>query len=168
MPAQQDDQEVNWLSVEQAEKLASENPRPLFIDIYTDWCGWCRRMDSETLSHPAIAKILNEEFYPVKLNAETNDEIKFQGQTFINDGNNGRTHQLAIAIGTVEGRIGYPTVAFFNEELQLLTAIPGFRTARDMEPLLMFFASESYKNISYEEFLETFEGTITTEGQPVR
>lgn len=151
---------VKWLTFEEAERLAKDDPRPLFIDLYTDWCGWCKRLDSETLSHPVIASILNEKFYPVKMNAETKDEITFLGQKFINDGRNGKTHQLAIAIGTVNERIGFPTVAFFNDKLQLLSAVPGFRVAAEMEPLLQFFGTEAHQKQPYEEFIKDFNGKI--------
>ena len=54
--------DVKWYTIEEAEKLMNEAPKPLFIDTYTDWCGWCKRMDSETFSNSVIANILNNDF----------------------------------------------------------------------------------------------------------
>ncbi len=75
---------INWLSLEEADSLYKIQPRPMFIDVYTDWCGWCKRMDASTFQDEAIGKYLNENFYPVKLDAETKDTINFLGREFTN------------------------------------------------------------------------------------
>jgi len=61
--------DVKWYSIQEVEKLLKQSPRPVFVDTYTDWCGWCKKMDQETFSHSVIADILNNRFYPVKFNA---------------------------------------------------------------------------------------------------
>ena len=66
---------VKWYSIEEAVQLASQEPRVLVIDVYTDWCGWCKRMDADTFSDPAVAEIMNKHFYPVKLNAEGKEDV---------------------------------------------------------------------------------------------
>ena len=58
---------VHWLTFEQAVEKAKTTKKPIFIDVYTTWCGWCKVMDKNTFSDPAVAKVLNEQFYPVKL-----------------------------------------------------------------------------------------------------
>jgi thioredoxin-related protein len=149
---------VKWYTVEEAERLAKTSPRPLFIDTYTDWCSWCKKLDKETFAHPQIVEILNNKFYAVKFDAEGKEDVKFKGQTFKNDGKNGRTHQLAISL--LQGKMGYPSVVFLNEKIELLTVAPGFRTAKDMEPLLLYFADKVYLTKTYEEFSGTFKSSI--------
>ena len=39
---------IKWISIEEAEKLNKENPKKIMIDVYTDWCGWCKKMDKDT------------------------------------------------------------------------------------------------------------------------
>lgn len=152
---------VNWLTIEEAQERFSEEPRMIFVDVYTDWCGWCRRMSSETFAHPTIAAMLNDNFYPVKLNAEQEDPIVFQGVTYENEniGQRRATHSFAIAL--LQGRMSYPSVAFFDENFQLITAIPGFRPPKAMEGVLTFFKDGVFKeNPNLDQFLGTFEGTI--------
>lgn len=156
--AAQEAGKVHWYSIEEAVKLARETPRPIFIDTYTDWCSWCKKLDQETFSDPVIAGILNRRFYPVKFNAEGKETVSFQGRTFINDGRSGRTHQLAIAL--LHGNMSYPSVVFLNEKAELLTAVPGFRVAKEMEVLLSYFADKAYETTKFDDYTATFRGAV--------
>jgi thioredoxin-related protein len=153
--------EVKWYTIEEALELNKTQERKIFIDVYTDWCGWCKKMEATTFTHPAIAKILNEDYYAVRFDAETNDTINFAGQKFINEGDRSRSpHQLAVAL--LQGKMSYPSVAYLNENNQLLTAVPGFYSADRLEPLLKFFAEDAFKSISFEEYQKTFKSSIIT------
>ena len=148
--------EVKWYSIEEAIELNKKEQRKIFIDVYTDWCGWCKKMEATTFTHPAITKILNEEYYAVRFDAETKDTINFAGQIFINDGTGRRSpHQLAVAL--LQGKMSYPSVAYLNENNQLLTAVPGYYTADALEPILMFFAEDAFKTVSFDEYKKNFE-----------
>ncbi len=159
--ASSNDEGVQWLTMEEAQEKVKEEPRMVFVDVYTDWCGWCRRMTSETYAHPVIAEYLNNNFYPVKLNAEQKEPIVFQGNTFENEniGQRRATHSFAIAL--LQGRMSYPSVAFFNEEMQLITAIPGFRPPERMEAVLAFFHTGAYReNADLDAFVSSYQGKI--------
>ena len=60
---------VNWLTFEQASALAKTKPKKMLIDVYTDWCGWCKKMDATTFANPKIAAYVNQYFYAVKFNS---------------------------------------------------------------------------------------------------
>ena len=150
---------VKWYTFQEAVKLSKENPKKLFIDVYTDWCGWCKKMDKETFEHPEIAKILNGEYYPVKFDAESKEPVNFVGKTFINEGGRSRNpHQLAVAL--LQGQMSYPSVAYMTEDLQLITAVPGYLTPEQIEPILLYFASDHYKTKKWEEFRASFQSSI--------
>ncbi len=149
---------VKWYTIQEAEQLARKNPRPLVIDTYTNWCGWCKRLDQVTFSNPVVAEILNTKFYPVKFNAESSEPVTFLGMKFINDGKAGNAHQLAIAL--LQGQLSFPNLVFFNEKLQLVTNVPGFRDAKMMEILLSFFAEKAYEKMSFQDFEKNFKGKI--------
>jgi uncharacterized protein YyaL (SSP411 family) len=147
---------VKWYSIEEAVALAKSNPRPIFVDAYTDWCGWCKKLDKDTFSNPVIADILNTKYYAVKFNAEGKDPVTFQGRKFINDGSLGKTHQLAYAL--LQGNMGYPTVVFLTADSELITPVSGYKTPVQIEPMLIYFAGTSWQKQSYEDFMKTFKG----------
>jgi uncharacterized protein YyaL (SSP411 family) len=152
---------VKWHTFQEAEQLMKQNPRPIFVDVYTDWCGWCKKMEQDTFTNLVIAEILNTKFYPVKFNAEGSERINFLGETFINDGKTGRTHQLAIAL--LHGQLGYPTVVFLypQQSGQYATApVPGYKEPKAMETLLSFFVDSNFENQSWADFQRNFKGKI--------
>ena len=149
---------VKWYTIQEAEKLAKVNPRPLVIDTYTSWCGWCKKLDQETFSNPVIAEILNTKFYPVKFDAEGREPVTFLGMNFVNDGKAGRAHQLAVAL--LRGQLSYPNLVFFNEKLQLLTNVPGYMDARQMEVILSFFAEKAYEKINFQDYEKNFKRKV--------
>ena len=71
------------MSFEEAVERCAKEPKMVFIDVYTDWCGWCKRMDQSTFANPVIAQYMNDHFYAVKFDAERQDTITFQGHQFV-------------------------------------------------------------------------------------
>ena len=150
---------VDWLSFEEAIKKNAKEPKPILIDIYTDWCRWCKVMDDTTYKNDVIIKYINNNYYPVKLNGEGRNDIIYDGKTFKykSQGRRGY-HELAAAL--MKGNMSYPSTVFLNKEKQLLQNVSGYQTKEKFEKILAFFSNETYKKINWKEFEKNFKSSI--------
>jgi thioredoxin-related protein len=153
-------QELKWYSIEEATKLNRIEKRKIMVDIYTDWCGWCKVMDRETFHNPVISSILREKYYPVKFNAESNDTILFNGKYYTSNIQGQKSvHQLAAYL--LQGKLSYPSIVFIDENSQIITAMSGYRKPNEMEPILQFISASLYlQNIDFQEYLKTFKSKL--------
>jgi thioredoxin-related protein len=147
---------VKWMTFEQAVAKSKIQKKKIFIDVFTDWCGWCKVMDKNTFSEAQVAKILNEDFYPVKFNAEQREDIQFNGTTFkfIPNGNSG-VHQLAASL--LNNQLSYPTVVFLDEEFRIIQPLPGYQKAPEFHKIIQFIGQDYYKSIKWDQWQTTYK-----------
>ncbi len=147
--------EIKWYTFKEAVALQEKQPKTIFIDMYTDWCGWCKKMDAETFAHPGIAGFINTHFYPVKFNAERKDTVVYKGKTYINKGEGRRpTHDLAIYL--LRGKMSYPSIVYIDDQFNI-SPVPGFLTPDKIEPILVYFAERIQRSAPYDDFKAAFE-----------
>ena len=126
---------IQWLSIEEAYELNKKEPRKIFVDVYTDWCGWCKRMDKDTFSNAEVAEYVNKNYYAVKMNAESDRAFKL-GQAAMTE------RQVAQQFGVS----GYPTVVFIHEDFRTIEPVSGYQQPAQFMKLLQAFAAKSSKN----------------------
>ncbi len=148
-------QEIKWYTVEEAYELTKTEPKMILIDVYTDWCGWCKKMDKDTYSKERIINYLNENFYPVKFNAEQKEPITILDHTFkfVAEGKRGH-HELAVAL--LNGQLSYPSTVFMTKEFDMIQNVPGYLNQKTMYPILVFLYEGHYKTTPYDTFLKEF------------
>jgi len=147
--------QINWLSWEDAQAMNKKEPRKFIVDVYTQWCGWCKKMDKETFANPDISKYVNKHFYAVKFDAETKTEINFNDKVFqyMKSGNSGY-HQLAAEI--TFGKLSYPTIVFLDEKLNVLQPIPGYKDIMSLDKIMKYFAEDYYKTTPWKKYEEMY------------
>ena len=141
---------IHWMSFEQAVEKNQTDPKKIFIDVYTAWCGWCKVMDKNTFKDSTVASYINKNFHAVKMDAETKDTIRFQGQEFIFRPEN-RANDIAISL--LNKRMSYPTTVYLDENVAMLSPVPGYLTPEQIMPILKFYGENIYKTKSWEVYL---------------
>jgi len=147
---------VKWVSWDDAMEANKTNKKKFVVDIYTDWCGWCKKMDKATFQQDHIARYINKNFYAIKFDAEMKEDIVFNGQTyrFVKNGRKGY-HELALAI--TQGKLSYPTVVFLDEDLSVIQPIPGFQDAKMFEQIMTYFSDDHYKNTPWATYTRSYK-----------
>jgi thioredoxin-related protein len=150
---------VNWLSFEKAMELHKVTPKPFIVDVYTDWCGWCKKMDKETYSNATIVSYINKNYYAVKLDGEEKKDIIYKEKTYTYK-KNGRKGYHELAAVLLSGRLSYPATVFLNKEGNVIQNVPGYQNKERFEKIISFFSDDNYKTIKWEVFEEKFESKI--------
>ena len=157
---------IEWIGIEEAFELNNGNKKKhhkkILIDFYTDWCGWCKRMDQTTFSNPQLVEYINENYHAVKFDAEQRDELTVDGKTygFRPGGRRGGTHELALALAVHNSRIGYPTLAILDEDGTKLLTAPGYKTAQQLDVLLNYYGSDHHRDLDLEAFKRVYSSPI--------
>ncbi len=146
-------QEIKWLSWEEAVTLSQSDadPKKIFIDVYTDWCGWCKRMDKDTFQNAEVASYMNQYFYMVKMDGEGKEPIEFRGKTY-NFVPSGRTGYHEFAAALMRGRLSYPTVVFMDEDLNVITPVPGYHKPEPFLNIARYFGDDIYKEKDWKSY----------------
>ncbi len=150
---------VKWLSWEEAIEKNAHDQRKILVDVFTDWCGWCKKMDKATFQNPIIARYINENYYAVKFNAEQKEELNYKGKTYKYVGNFAKRGYHELAAEIMNGRMSYPTVVFIDENLSVIQPIPGFQDAKTFEMIMTYFAENHYKSVPWQKFTRAFKST---------
>jgi thioredoxin-related protein len=135
--------EVEWKGFDKGMKDAGARKKYGFVSVYTDWCGYCRKLDRETLRAKAVTEELGKNFVSIKLNAESPEKVTWKGQT------------LSMAdLAANWGVTGYPTMLFLNSKGDIIGSFPSFADADTMFKLLTYISSGAReRKVSFEDFL---------------
>jgi thioredoxin-related protein len=153
---------VKWMTFEEAVEKSKTEKRKIFIDVYTDWCGYCKVMDKNTFTDEKVAALLNENFYPVKFNAEQTADVVYNGHTFkyVSSGRGGY-HELAAAL--LNNKLSYPNFVFLNDDFGIIPVIPGqhsvpgYRKPEEFHLFLSFVSGDHWKSMKITEYQQVYK-----------
>jgi thioredoxin-related protein len=146
---------ISWLTPEEAAGRLEQEKRPVLVDLYTTWCGWCKQMDRRTYSNKQVIRYLSEKFYTVRVDAETRATISWDGKTYNFDPQY-RCNQFAVYLA--HGRLEFPTTIIIvpGEEPQ---AISGYMGPKDLEMLVKYFGEGIYHTRGFDEYAKSFHAS---------
>jgi thioredoxin-related protein len=134
---------LQWKSFNDGLAEAQKSGKKVMVDVYTDWCSWCKKMDKDTYANNDVAQYLAKKFVSIKLNAEAGGKLTYRGQSYTEQ-------QLAGAFGVT----GYPSILFLNSDGEPITVLPGYSDAQRFKVILTYIADEKYKSITFQQYLE--------------
>jgi len=132
---------IEWKSIADAMTEAPKTDKKIVLDVYTDWCGWCKRMDKSTYSDDEVTSYISKKYIASKMNPEKEGKVTFQGKEYSH-------REFAQALGVR----GYPATAFFNEKGELLTVVAGYIQTEEFKKILTYFGDDIYKTTSWEDY----------------
>jgi thioredoxin-related protein len=138
-------EKTTWYGFDDGMKEAKRTNKKVFVDVYTDWCGWCKKMDKEVFAHAKVAPYLSEQYVLIRLNAEGAGRVTYK------DKKSSET-ELARAFGVT----GYPTALFLEPTGDLITTLPGYVKAEDFMAVLKYFGESHYKTTDWQKYYEQY------------
>lgn len=139
----QDTKELKWYSFTEGLKIAEAEKKKVLIDVYTDWCEWCKKMDEEVYANSTVKKYIASKFILVKLNAESEKKHIFRGREY-----------SEMELSYIFGVEGFPTTIFIREDMQPITAVPGYFPADVFMKILTFIGDDYYMKMTFEDYLK--------------
>lgn len=135
-------QDLDWQPFEAALAEADATGRPVLVDVYAPWCGWCRKMKRDVYPSEGVRACLADGFVLTRLNRDdTRTRHRYRGQRM-------DSKRLAQALGAT----GVPTVVLLASDGQRLLRLPGFIDADALQPVLAYVASGAYRRQTFEAF----------------
>jgi len=149
-------EKVQWLSFSELQAAYTKNPKPILVDVYTNWCGWCKVMDKQTYGNDKVAGYINEKYYAVKFDAESKDTVEWNGIKFAYNTQN-KVNDMAVYL--LSGQMSYPSTVFLSTLSAKPAPLPGFLKPKEIESPLRFFGDGIHKTKNFEEFMKDFSAT---------
>jgi thioredoxin-related protein len=137
---------VTWYNFNDGLKLAQEKRKPIIMDFYADWCGWCRKMETEVFADREVAARLKDNYVCIRIHTDRDQDetIKYKNHVLTK-------REFSMMVGVQ----GLPTLVFMDKEGNLITKIPGFMTKDMLLPLLNYIREECYqKKIPFKDYVD--------------
>ncbi len=141
--------ELTWTNFNDGLEQAKKNEKHLLIDVYTSWCGWCKKMDKDVYGNDSVAQYLNQHFILVKLDAESQEKVTYNGKPLTER-----------ALAEYFGVAAYPTTVFLESDGKLVSPVEGYIEAETFLDVTKFIGESLYKKMTWKEYQSKTENSI--------
>ena len=147
--------QIEWMSWEEMEAAQKREPRKVMVDLYSENCVWCKKMDETTLSNERIVEYVNQNFYAVKFSGEHTGPINFNGKKYVYKRSGDRKyHELAAHL--TRGNLSYPTMIFLDTDHSVLQAVPGYQRSEVFEQIITYFNEDHHRRTPWNAYQRAY------------
>lgn len=138
-----DKTEIKWRKFDSGLAEAKKMNKKVFIDVYTDWCKWCKKLDAEVYSDQKVVDYINKYYIPVKMNGESNESVKFKDQSF-----------TEATLSQAFGVSGFPTLIFLAANGDPIEKIGSYLPTDQFLQVAEFIGEDHYKKTKWDDFVK--------------
>jgi len=135
--------ELKWRKFNAGLSEAKKTKKKIFVDVYTDWCKWCKKLDAEVYSDQKVVDYINKYYIPVKMNGESSDSVHFKNQSF-----------TEATLSQAFGVSGFPTLIFLASNGEPIDKIGSFLPKDQFLQVAEFIGEDYYKNKKWDDFIK--------------
>ena len=147
---------LKWMTIREAREAMKQEKRPILIDLYTDWCGWCKVMDKKTYTNAKVIEYVQQHFYPVKINAETKEDITWNDKTYkFNPAD--RANDFAIYL--THGQLSFPTTVIIPVQGGEPQPVPGYLPPKDLQLIVTYFGEGKFGTQPFDAYQQSFKSS---------
>lgn len=133
-PAASTSEPFAWVGLQDALDQAPKVDKLIVVDVFTDWCGWCKKLDQDVYSREDIQSYLKENFFAVKLDAEDRKTTIIIAGTVL----------TPVQIAAAYGVSSYPTTLFLLPDGKLIYGLRGYHPPDRFLQALQYFGEGRY------------------------
>jgi len=132
---------IKWLPYDEGIKKAKKDNKFIFMDFYSESCGYCQKLEKETYSNKKVYEYIDKNFIPIRVNLSSSKKIVFDGKNIIEQD-----------IAMIFGVNATPTLFFLTPKNEVIGNVPGFLEAKELYSIASYIATNSYKKESIKQF----------------
>jgi thioredoxin-related protein len=131
-------QEPRQISFAELDSLQTRHPRPVAVFLHAPWCRYCNNMKQTTFRNTEVVRLLDQHFYFISFDGESKGSVRFGGHRFDYEpsGRSSGTHQLARALGSVDGQLMYPAFVILNAKNEIIFQHQAFLSGKELAAIL--------------------------------
>lgn len=138
---------IQWKSYDEGMALAKSQNKPVYIQFFATWCGYCKKMDQEVFTSARLQNQLMNDFVAIRVTESSDNKVQYEGKEITE-----KELTLAYQVN------GFPTNLFIGKDGEPIGKLAGFIPLENMQSLLEFIHSDSYKSMKYQDYLKSKKG----------